>query len=189
MAFNLDTSPLPSDFDTIHEILMDMCEFSDRHPNHVLLPADDPGYNHNPPRMARWGWVAYLPNSKDEQPKHWTILLGNVAKEMMGIGFAAESRHVFYEDLLDGLPESWQKVIQRRFEEQVERQRKQDDSNALYVYHRHGDPQELAKLAYQAYGSVTDFKNYQGLPMPAYDDLPPKIKEAWGAAVKRLVDI
>lgn len=43
--------------------------------------------------------------------------------------------------------------------------------------------EELAKIAYQAYGSVTDFKNYQGLPMPAWEDLTEKIREAWKAAV------
>lgn len=41
----------------------------------------------------------------------------------------------------------------------------------------------LAVLAYNAYGAVTDHKNYQGLPMPAYEDLTDKIKEAWQAAV------
>lgn len=35
---------------------------------------------------------------------------------------------------------------------------------------------------YRAYGSVTDFKNYQGNPMPEWRDLPPKIQEAWRAA-------
>lgn len=40
----------------------------------------------------------------------------------------------------------------------------------------------LARKAYQAYGSTTNFKNYQGLPMPAYDDLPEGIRRAWQAA-------
>lgn len=34
---------------------------------------------------------------------------------------------------------------------------------------------------YHVYGHVTDFKNFQGNPMPAWDDLPSKIKEAWQA--------
>lgn len=46
---------------------------------------------------------------------------------------------------------------------------------------------ELAKQAYTAYGTVTDFKNYQGLPMPEWDALPEKIKEAWQAAATSLV--
>lgn len=37
----------------------------------------------------------------------------------------------------------------------------------------------LAQRAYQAYGSTTEFKNYQGLPMPEFNDLPQKIKDAW----------
>ena len=36
-----------------------------------------------------------------------------------------------------------------------------------------------ARDAYRAYGQTTDFKNYQGLPMPAWEDLPEKIREAW----------
>lgn len=45
------------------------------------------------------------------------------------------------------------------------------------------NPDELARIAYEAYGKTTDFKNYQGLPMPTYDDLTNKIKAAWEAAV------
>ena len=40
----------------------------------------------------------------------------------------------------------------------------------------------LAMAAYVAYGAVTGNKNYQGLPMPCWADLPPKIREAWRAA-------
>ena len=42
---------------------------------------------------------------------------------------------------------------------------------------------DLARIAYVAYGETTDFKNYQGLPMPAYDDLTERIQRAWEAAV------
>lgn len=38
---------------------------------------------------------------------------------------------------------------------------------------------DLAELAYRAYGRTTGFKNYQGLPMPKYAELPPNIKTAW----------
>lgn len=41
---------------------------------------------------------------------------------------------------------------------------------------------ELARIAYKKYGQVTDFKNYQGFPMPEFDALPDKIKEAWEQA-------
>lgn len=37
------------------------------------------------------------------------------------------------------------------------------------------------KNLYQVYGSVTDFKNYQGNPMPEWEDLPEKIQLAWTA--------
>lgn len=40
------------------------------------------------------------------------------------------------------------------------------------------------QVAYDAYGRVTDRKNYQGLPMPGWQELPPKIKEAWEAAAE-----
>lgn len=46
-----------------------------------------------------------------------------------------------------------------------------------------------AKEAYLAYGQTTDFKNYQGLPMPRWEDLTPRIKEAWIAAATRVADL
>jgi hypothetical protein len=49
------------------------------------------------------------------------------------------------------------------------------------------NPEDLAKAAYHAYGKTTDFKNYQGNPMPAWDDLPPKIQEAWVNASKAIL--
>lgn len=47
---------------------------------------------------------------------------------------------------------------------------------------RNMDQYRLARLAYAAYGKTTDFKNFQGNPMPEFDNLPEKIKEAWSAA-------
>ena len=44
--------------------------------------------------------------------------------------------------------------------------------------------QEIAKAAYHEYGGVTDWKNYQGLPMPAFEQLTPTIQAAWVAAVQ-----
>lgn len=41
------------------------------------------------------------------------------------------------------------------------------------------DQQKLAQIAYKAYGTTTDFKNFQGNPMPSWDILPLKIQEAW----------
>lgn len=45
---------------------------------------------------------------------------------------------------------------------------------------------ERAKSAYHAYGEITDFKNYQGLPMPEWEALTPKIQSAWVAAIKQV---
>jgi hypothetical protein len=45
------------------------------------------------------------------------------------------------------------------------------------------DSNKLAKIAYAAYGGVTDGKNYQGLPMPAWEELGDQIQFAWVAAV------
>lgn len=39
-----------------------------------------------------------------------------------------------------------------------------------------------AEAAYAAYGAVTDYKNYQGKPMPEFEDLTPQIQQAWDAA-------
>lgn len=51
----------------------------------------------------------------------------------------------------------------------------------------HNEDIERAKYAYNAYGQTTDFKNFQGNPMPAWDALPPKIQEAWVNAAKGAV--
>lgn len=40
----------------------------------------------------------------------------------------------------------------------------------------------MAKLAYGAYGQTTGFKNFQGNPMPKWDDLGDTIQGAWVAA-------
>jgi hypothetical protein len=51
------------------------------------------------------------------------------------------------------------------------------------------DAKSPGEQAYDAYGKTTDYKNYQGLPMPAWGDLTDKIREAWenaaGAVVMR----
>lgn len=45
------------------------------------------------------------------------------------------------------------------------------------------DKYNLARQAYDAYGAVT------GEPMPAFDDLPETIKEAWCAAAARVASV
>lgn len=52
----------------------------------------------------------------------------------------------------------------------------------------HPDDEKLAKRAYEAYGKVTDFKNYQGLPMPKWEELSDKIKQAWLAACLEVIE-
>ncbi|WP_179066650.1 hypothetical protein [Nostoc sp. C052] len=47
---------------------------------------------------------------------------------------------------------------------------------------------KIARIAYQAYGKTTDFKNYQGLPMPEFKDLPGQIQQAWIAATQAVVN-
>lgn len=44
--------------------------------------------------------------------------------------------------------------------------------------------EKLARQSYYAYGSVTGFRNYQGLPMPEWEALTDKIHEAWKAAAR-----
>ena len=48
--------------------------------------------------------------------------------------------------------------------------------------------QHFGKIAYEAYGAVTGHKNYQGLPMPAWDALPGHIQDAWVAAAQAVID-
>lgn len=43
-------------------------------------------------------------------------------------------------------------------------------------------PLYLARVAYDAYGHSTGGKNYQGNPMPEFDDLGEGIQAAWAAA-------
>jgi hypothetical protein len=43
-------------------------------------------------------------------------------------------------------------------------------------------PEDLAKIAYRAYGETTDFKNFRGEPMPEWENLGDRIQSAWIAA-------
>lgn len=45
----------------------------------------------------------------------------------------------------------------------------------------------IATDAYEAYGHVTDFKNFAGGDMPSWEMLPAQIRLAWVAAVKTAV--
>ncbi|MFI1767533.1 hypothetical protein ACH41H_36550 [Streptomyces sp. NPDC020800] len=48
------------------------------------------------------------------------------------------------------------------------------------------DPQDLAKVAYTAYGGATGGKNYRGEPMPAWEDLGRAIQTAWEVAAEAI---
>lgn len=48
-------------------------------------------------------------------------------------------------------------------------------------------PESLGKRAYRAYGHTTNFKNYQGLPMPEWEALTPIIRQAWINAATSVV--
>jgi hypothetical protein len=43
-------------------------------------------------------------------------------------------------------------------------------------------PPNLAAVGYQAYGEWAGWKNYQGRPMPTWDELPDPQRHAWEAA-------
>ena len=43
----------------------------------------------------------------------------------------------------------------------------------------------LAKDMYEAYGLATHYKNFQGNPMPTWNDLPDGIQNAWVEAGKK----
>jgi hypothetical protein len=45
----------------------------------------------------------------------------------------------------------------------------------------------IAMLGYRAYGATTGYKNYQGLDMPEWSQLPPGIKGAWINATDEII--
>ena len=44
---------------------------------------------------------------------------------------------------------------------------------------------DIAASAYRAYAANTGNKNFQGNPMPTWDELPRRIQIAWEAAVRQ----
>lgn len=46
-----------------------------------------------------------------------------------------------------------------------------------------------ARAAYQMYGKSVDFKNFQGNPMPEWNDLPEAIKTAWEWAAEAVANL
>lgn len=45
---------------------------------------------------------------------------------------------------------------------------------------------DIAASAYRAYGASTNNKNYQGLPMPKWEELTREIQTAWEAAARQV---
>lgn len=46
----------------------------------------------------------------------------------------------------------------------------------------------LAKVGYEAYAASSSWKNFQGNPMPQWDELPQAIRNHWQAATKAISD-
>ena len=44
----------------------------------------------------------------------------------------------------------------------------------------------LARIGYEAYGDAASWQNYEGKPMPQWDELPIHIREKWGAAARAI---
>lgn len=47
---------------------------------------------------------------------------------------------------------------------------------------------ELAEVGYNEYGRSTEWKNYRGLPMPSWEELPQPQKGAWQEAARAMRD-
>ncbi len=59
------------------------------------------------------------------------------------------------------------------------------DDDRTVPYH----PETAACLAYNAYGDHVGWKNYAGLPMPIWSDLPDKIRGAWVEATRTILHL
>lgn len=64
----------------------------------------------------------------------------------------------------------------RRFEERIGTEFVQPEPKTAPT------PEFLGRFAYKHYGAKTNYLNYQGLPMPTWEDLPEQIQGAWIAA-------
>lgn len=47
----------------------------------------------------------------------------------------------------------------------------------------------IAESAYKSYAANTGNKNFKGDPMPEWNDLPIKIRTAWEAATRQIIQI
>lgn len=46
----------------------------------------------------------------------------------------------------------------------------------------------LARVGYDAYGQSAEWENYEGLPMPTWDELGKRIRGHWQAAAGAIAD-
>lgn len=117
------------------------------------------------------------------------VLDDNIPEERkLGIeaGFAINalvSKTVVYEDL--GITEGMLEGIARAIQEgRIVEYRKLPNWNPSEEPLTCLNP---AAIAYDAYGATTDYKNYLGLSMPEWEDLPETIKKAWQAAANAVI--
>lgn len=47
----------------------------------------------------------------------------------------------------------------------------------------------MGEIAYDAYGKTTEYKNFMENPMPKWEELPDKIKEAWDNAASAIMNL
>ena len=47
----------------------------------------------------------------------------------------------------------------------------------------------LAQVAYEKYAQHQSWKNYQGNPIPQWDEVRADIKQAWYVAVKHVIEL
>lgn len=45
------------------------------------------------------------------------------------------------------------------------------------------------KVGYRAYGDAVEWVNHVGKPMPAWEDLPERIQDAWGKAARAVLEL
>jgi len=112
----LDATPFDSDFDDIFKLFDAMRVFAKANPEHEFLPTDDPGADHETPRVPRIGWSAFRPIKPeeaaenvrrsargetvpdyDEQFKVWTIPVSKVGAALKD---ETDFRNVFVRECL-----------------------------------------------------------------------------------------
>ena len=85
---------------------------------------------------------------------------------------------------------SYEKILRKQYEEVEtgENVKKPVENQEKKILMSNDELKEVASHAYYAYGKTTNFKNYQGLPMPDFKDLPEGIKNAWLESTRHVVN-